>query len=307
MTPSTTWSPSSERAETVDDPASAAAPAGAGRRGDASARSAPSGTAPGRTAPVIGTAGVAGHPRPDGHWSDALGWARSATPACSSRRCRTARGAPRPGAARRTSGSSSWATPCSAWWWPSTATAPIPTCPRAPWPRCGPPWSTPVLAEVAPELDLGAALAPRPGRGRRRGAGPSRRSWPTPSRPSSAPSTSTAGGRRPTGSCSACSTTGSRRPRPGPGAEDFKTRLQELSSAGSGKLPRYEVAGTGPDHARRYTAHGARGRGRVVGEGEGGPRRTPSRPRPTRPGPCSSRTRPIVDGTWPTAAVRSHA
>jgi ribonuclease III len=54
----------------------------------------------------------------------------------------------------------------------------------------------------------------------------------------------------------------------GPGAEDFKTRLQELVVRRLGKLPQYEVAGTGPDHARRYTATVLVG-GRVVGEGEG--------------------------------------
>ena len=40
----------------------------------------------------------------------------------------------------------------------------------------------------------------------------------------------------------------------GPGAEDFKTRLQELVIRRAGQLPRYDVDGTGPDHARRYTA-----------------------------------------------------
>jgi ribonuclease-3 len=54
----------------------------------------------------------------------------------------------------------------------------------------------------------------------------------------------------------------------GPGAEDFKTRLQEMVVRRVGKLPRYEVAGTGPDHARRYTATVMVG-GEVVGRGEG--------------------------------------
>ncbi len=54
----------------------------------------------------------------------------------------------------------------------------------------------------------------------------------------------------------------------GPGAEDFKTRLQEMVVRRVGKLPQYEVAGTGPDHARRYTATVMVG-GAVVGEGEG--------------------------------------
>ncbi len=54
----------------------------------------------------------------------------------------------------------------------------------------------------------------------------------------------------------------------GPGAEDFKTRLQELVIRRAGELPRYEVDGVGPDHARRYTAH-VHVAGRPVGRGEG--------------------------------------
>jgi len=54
----------------------------------------------------------------------------------------------------------------------------------------------------------------------------------------------------------------------GPGAEDFKTRLQEMVVRRAGALPRYEVAGTGPDHARCYTATVIVD-GTVVGVGEG--------------------------------------
>jgi ribonuclease III len=54
----------------------------------------------------------------------------------------------------------------------------------------------------------------------------------------------------------------------GPGAEDFKTRLQELSLHTQGELPRYEVDGTGPDHARRYRARVyVAGNERGAGEG----------------------------------------
>jgi len=54
----------------------------------------------------------------------------------------------------------------------------------------------------------------------------------------------------------------------GPGAEDFKTRLQEVVIRRFGELPRYEVQGAGPDHARRYAAavHVA---GELRGTGEG--------------------------------------
>ncbi len=54
----------------------------------------------------------------------------------------------------------------------------------------------------------------------------------------------------------------------GPGAEDFKTRLQELVIHGSGVLPHYDVRGVGPDHARHYTAR-VLVAGQAVGEGEG--------------------------------------
>jgi len=54
----------------------------------------------------------------------------------------------------------------------------------------------------------------------------------------------------------------------GPGAEDFKTRLQELVIRRAGQLPRYEVDGSGPDHARRYTARVFVG-GTAAGTGEG--------------------------------------
>jgi ribonuclease III len=54
----------------------------------------------------------------------------------------------------------------------------------------------------------------------------------------------------------------------GPGAEDYKTRLQELVIRRAGELPRYEVDGAGPDHARRYNAAVFVG-GTLAGRGEG--------------------------------------
>jgi len=54
----------------------------------------------------------------------------------------------------------------------------------------------------------------------------------------------------------------------GPGSEDYKTRLQEVVLRRIGELPRYEVEGTGPDHARRYRARVlVAGSERGVGEG----------------------------------------
>lgn len=40
----------------------------------------------------------------------------------------------------------------------------------------------------------------------------------------------------------------------GPGASDYKTRLQELAAREFDELPRYEVQGDGPDHAKHFTA-----------------------------------------------------
>jgi ribonuclease-3 len=40
----------------------------------------------------------------------------------------------------------------------------------------------------------------------------------------------------------------------GPGGHDFKTRLQELAARRFDQLPRYEVVGRGPDHAKRFSA-----------------------------------------------------
>jgi ribonuclease-3 len=40
----------------------------------------------------------------------------------------------------------------------------------------------------------------------------------------------------------------------GPGASDYKTRLQELAARRFEELPRYEVHGDGPDHAKHFTA-----------------------------------------------------
>jgi len=54
----------------------------------------------------------------------------------------------------------------------------------------------------------------------------------------------------------------------GPGAEDFKTRLQELVLRHKGQLPRYEVEGAGPDHARHYRAR-LLVAGQELGTGEG--------------------------------------
>lgn len=54
----------------------------------------------------------------------------------------------------------------------------------------------------------------------------------------------------------------------GPGGQDFKTRLQELSARRFDQLPRYEVTDEGPDHAKRFFAVVTVG-GVERGKGEG--------------------------------------
>ncbi|MGH9280121.1 MAG: ribonuclease III [Acidimicrobiales bacterium] len=54
----------------------------------------------------------------------------------------------------------------------------------------------------------------------------------------------------------------------GPGATDFKTRLQELAAREYEELPRYDVAGDGPDHAKQFTATVLL-QGRALGTGHG--------------------------------------
>lgn len=51
-------------------------------------------------------------------------------------------------------------------------------------------------------------------------------------------------------------------------ALDFKTSLQELAAARHGSLPRYQVADTGPDHEKTFTAQVIVD-GEIVGRGEG--------------------------------------
>jgi ribonuclease III len=54
----------------------------------------------------------------------------------------------------------------------------------------------------------------------------------------------------------------------GPGGQDYKTRLQELSARLFGELPRYYVVDEGPDHAKRFFAD-VRIAAQIRGRGEG--------------------------------------
>ncbi len=53
-----------------------------------------------------------------------------------------------------------------------------------------------------------------------------------------------------------------------PGVSDHKSRLQEAAVARGDGVPRYEVDGDGPDHARRYAAT-VYVAGQRLGKGEG--------------------------------------
>ena len=54
----------------------------------------------------------------------------------------------------------------------------------------------------------------------------------------------------------------------GPGGQDYKTRLQELSARAYEAIPEYEVVDEGPDHAKRFFASVRVGERRFTG-GEG--------------------------------------
>jgi ribonuclease III len=54
----------------------------------------------------------------------------------------------------------------------------------------------------------------------------------------------------------------------GPGGHDYKTRLQELAARRFDQLPRYDVQGEGPDHAKRFSAVVFLA-GQALGGGEG--------------------------------------
>jgi ribonuclease-3 len=54
----------------------------------------------------------------------------------------------------------------------------------------------------------------------------------------------------------------------GPGSSDYKTRLQELAAHQFEELPKYDVQGDGPDHAKHFTATVLL-RGKPLGTGQG--------------------------------------
>ncbi len=54
----------------------------------------------------------------------------------------------------------------------------------------------------------------------------------------------------------------------GPGGQDYKTRLQELAAREFDEVPKYELKGDGPDHAKHFTAT-VYLRGKALGTGQG--------------------------------------
>ena len=136
-----------------------------------------------------------------------------------------------------------------------------------------------VLAEVAQEIDLGAASAARQGRGRgrrpRQAVDPRRRVRSGRRRRVSRQRIS-----RPRAiSCCAACASASPRPSPGPGGRDYKTRLQELAAARSLGRPRYVVRDEGPDHAKHFFAVGLLRRRALTARAKADRRSRPSRPR----------------------------
>ena len=135
------------------------------------------------------------------------------------------------------------------------------------------------LAKVAEELDVGHACCSARAR-RRPEAGRSARSSRTPSRRSSAPSTSTVGPTWRTTSSSACSVSGSSTPSTPSARFDHKTALQELAVRLYDAPPLYRMRDEGPtmpsasSPRRRWRAAVGPGRGaqQEAGRAGGGPR-----------------------------------
>ncbi len=99
----------------------------------------------------------------------------------------------------------------------------------------------------------------------------------------------------------------------GPGGHDFKTRLQELAASRYDQLPRYEVVGEGPDHAKHFTAvvHLA---GQPAGSGEGRSKKQAEQAAakvaweaiagpPTGPATTAATTETLTTGTVTTTTV----
>lgn len=110
-----------------------------------------------------------------------------------------------------------------------------------------------VLAEVAAELEVGAALLL--GKGEAASGGRSKASILADAMEALIGATYLDGGWEPA-SALVLRLLGDRiqEAAAGPGGQDHKTRLQELASSRFGRLPTYTVIEAGPDHAKRFVA-----------------------------------------------------
>ncbi len=85
---------------------------------------------------------------------------------------------------------------------------------------------------------------------------------------------------------------------------DWKTTLQELTAAGGHGVPEYVLSGTGPDHARRFTARAVVA-GEVAGSGEGGTKKEAEQRAAEAACGWLAAARAEREGAAPTAAVES--
>ena len=196
---------------------------------------------------------------------------RSSTTRCSTARSRTARTAPSRASRRRTSGSSSSATPCSGSSSPHFVFERVPAAARRrarQAARLGRERGD-ARRGRAQELDLGAASAPRQGRGRvrrarqavdprRRDGGGDRRRLPR----------RRARDRRASSCCAAREPRSASRP-PVPAGGDYKTRLQELAAAALRPAPALPGAPRGPRPLQALLRRRAASAARRTATGEG--------------------------------------
>ena len=127
--------------------------------------------------------------------------------------------------------------------------------------------SAETLAEIANEIDLGAAL--RLGKGEDSSGGRAKSSILADAMEAVIAAVYLDGGLEPAGRVVLAALEGRIREQAiGPGGGDYKTRLQELAARRVDQLPRYQVRHEGPDHNKRFFATVVLG-GEPYGDGEG--------------------------------------
>jgi ribonuclease-3 len=127
--------------------------------------------------------------------------------------------------------------------------------------------SAETLAEIANELDLGAAL--RLGKGEDASGGRAKPSILADAMEAVIAAVYLDGGMEPAARLVLAALEGRIREQAiGPGGQDYKTRLQELAAQRVDQLPKYQVRHEGPDHSKLFFASVLL-RGEVYGTGEG--------------------------------------